>query len=235
MFLDLHTTSLAWSQALGLGLGEQQPAPGATTASTSTTRATTSDGGITKPLITWHVVRPFTRNTDDKLLGGIWRALGFTTDERGCPAGEGDGDGNDGKEKAASVVWDSVCVETALLAGLGWVWPYREPPHPFRIVTHEDRQPCATKWLHQAKRFLQRVPPSCCAFVRVVLCLCRVCVCDCSRLTLATMVVCVRLRKLCLMRPMASSSTTSTRSWYHPKPLMLNAFCQFALFLAPVQ
>jgi hypothetical protein len=168
VYLDLHTNSPAWSKALGLVPAKQQTS----FAAAGATSLNSHVAGITKPLLTWQLRGPLSQiRSDDELLGGIWRALGFTTDECGCPAGEGDGDGDgDGKEKAAGVVWDSVCVETALLAGLGWVWPYREPPHPFRIVTHEDRQPCATKWLHQAKRFLQRVPPSCCAFVRVVLC-----------------------------------------------------------------
>ncbi len=133
VFLDLHTTSLAWSQALGLGLGEQQPAPGATTASTSTTRATTSDGGITKPLMTWQVVRSLSRNTDDKLLGGIWRALGFTTDGSGA-------------------VWDGLGMETVLLAGLGCLWT----PHTY--ASRLGKRPYMVQWLCQAERFLQRVP-----------------------------------------------------------------------------
>ena len=81
VFLDLHTTSLAWSQALGLGLGEQQPAPG-TTRSTSSTPISggASDAGITKPLLTWRIGRQVdSMNYHNKLLGEIWSALGFMT------------------------------------------------------------------------------------------------------------------------------------------------------------
>jgi hypothetical protein len=170
--------------------------------------------GITKPLLTWQVTVGFlSKNTDDKLLGKIWRALGFTIDAPGRPAGD-----EDGKEKAAGVVWDRACVETALLVGLGYtrVRPYEEPPHSRRwmIAAQDGRQPCVTKWLRQAERFLQRVPPH--ATPRV--CVCGVCVvCDwrdcCQGRILIMMILCGRFRKLCLMTPMASSPTTSTRSW----------------------
>jgi hypothetical protein len=151
VFLDLHTTSLAWSQALGLGLGEQQPAPGATTASTSTTSSTPSDGGITKPLLTWQH-RLFSKNADNRLLAKIWRALGFeeTTVAPGRPAGD-----DEGKENSADVDWDCSDVETVLLAGLGYVWPFEAPSlgRGLGRLTH------VVKWLRQAERFLQRVPP----------------------------------------------------------------------------
>jgi hypothetical protein len=160
VFLDLHTTSLAWSQALGLGLGEPQPAPGAATASTSTT-ISTSDGGITKPLLTWLEDTLLTMNTDDKLLGGIWRALGFTTDVSGHTAGD-----DDGKEKAAGFVWDRSSMETVLLAGLGCLWT------PHTSASRLGRQPYLVPWLRQAERFLQRVPPHHLLFCSA---------CDCSK------------------------------------------------------
>jgi hypothetical protein len=166
VYLDLHTNSLAWSQALGLVPAEQQPSIAGATSLTSHV------AGITKPLLTWQVTVGFlSKNTDDKLLGKIWRALGFTIDAPGRPAGD-----EDGKEKAAGVVWDRACVETALLVGLGYtrVRPYEEPPHSRRwmIAAQDGRQPCVTKWLRQAERFLQRVPPH--ATPRV--CVCVVCV-----------------------------------------------------------
>jgi hypothetical protein len=139
VFLDLHTTSPAWSQALGLG--EKQPAPCATS-------STPSDGGITKPLMTWQVVRTLTMNTDDKLLGGIWRALGFTTDGSGHAAGDGAAD----NEKAAGAVWDRLGMETVLLAGLGCLWT------PHTSASRLGKRPYLVQWLRQAERFLQRVP-----------------------------------------------------------------------------
>ena len=153
VYLDLHTNSPAWSKALGLVPAKQQTS----FAGGGATSLTSHVAGITKPLLTWQVDHFRSKNTDDKLLGEIWRALGFTTDARGRPAGDADG-----KEKAAGVVWDNFWAEMALLAGLGWVWPYGEPSHGrhWRIATHDGRQPCVTKWLRQAERFLQRVPPS---------------------------------------------------------------------------
>jgi len=153
VFLDLYTTSLAWSQALDLGLGEQQPAPGAT----RSTSSTLSDGAITKPLLAWQVGRLFDSITsDDKLLGEIWSSLGFTTAMHGHIVGD-----DDGKENAAGIEWDSADVKRVLLAGLGYAWPFqcgiRGPSH-------------VTKWLRQAERFLQRVPR-----VRVFVCV-RACV-----------------------------------------------------------
>ncbi len=153
MFVDLYTTSLAWSQALDLGLGEQQPAPG-TTRSTS---STLSDGAITKPLLTWQVERRLdSRTSDDKLLGEIWSSLGFTTAMHGHIGDDA------GKENAAGIEWDSAGVKKVLLAGLGYACTV--PCGMGRGPSH------VTKWLRQAERFLQRVPR-----VRVFVCV-RACV-----------------------------------------------------------
>jgi hypothetical protein len=193
VYLDLHTDSPAWSQALGLVPAKQQTS----FAAAGATSLNSHVAGITKPLQTWQVDHLLSKNTDDELLGEIWRALGFTTDARGGPAGD-----DDGKEKAAGVVWDSVWVETALLAGLGWVRPYGEPRHyrHLRITTQDGRQPYVAKWLRQAERFLQRVPPSrrVFVFVRVVYRVpctvyrvsCVVCRVSCVLLGLTTLIVC---------------------------------------------
>jgi hypothetical protein len=187
VFLDIHTTSQAWSQALGLGLSEQPPAPGATS-------STLSDGGITKPLLTWREDQHFSMNTDDKLLGEIWRALGFTTAASGGPAGD-----DAGKEKAAGIAWDCAGVETVLLAGLGYVWPCQASARGV------GRRPHVTKWLRLAERFLQ-VP-------RVFVC---VRACDWSVTHVGANANGARHRKPCLMRSLASSPTMLTRSWYEP-------------------